>query len=143
MGNSGFKQRSVLILSLGENFYKKEFLQKNISFLSANNSTTISSEQNNSSLSNQSNHIKACSILYIKLKNKNYEKLFSFFISPHILISHLSKFILNNVQNIDNICLRYNDEIIQIPFKNIGIKNNIIVIFLKIEISLIFLDLLN
>ena len=47
MGNSGFKQRSVLILSLGENFYKKEFLQKNISFLSANNSTTISSEQNN------------------------------------------------------------------------------------------------
>ncbi len=116
MGNSGFKQRSVLILSLGENFYKKEFLQKNISFLSENNSTTISSEQNNSSLSNQSNHNKACSILYITLKNKNYEKLFSFFISPHILISHLSKFILNNVQNIDNICLRYNDEIIQIPF---------------------------
>ena len=131
MGNSGFKQRSVLILSLGENFYKKEFLQKNISFLSANNSTTISSEQNNSSLSNQSNHIKACSILYIKLKNKNYEKLFSFFISPHILISHLSKFILNNVQNIDNICIRYNEENIQIPFKNIAIKNNIIAIFFE------------
>ncbi len=140
MGNSGFKQRSDLLLSLGQNFYKKEFLQKNISFLSANNSTTISSEQNKSSLSNQWNHNKACSILYIKLKNKKYEKLFSFFISPHILISHLSKFML---QNIDYICLRYNDEIIQIPFKNIGIKIILLQFFLKIEISLIFLELLN
>ena len=130
MGNSVLKERSDLLLKLGENYHKKEFLQKNIS-LNSTNSTLISIEQNSilSQSNNQSNKIKTYSILLIKYRKKQgYERLFSFFISSHILISHLSQTILNNYQNIENIYLKYGNQIIQIPINKIAIKNNIIAI---------------
>ena len=133
MGNSVLKERSDLLLQLGENYHKKEFLQKNIS-LNSTNSTLISTEQNSilSQSNNQSNKIKTYSILLIKYrKNQGYERLFSFFISSHILISHLSQTILNNYQNIENIYLKYGSQIIQIPINKIAIKNNIIAIYFE------------
>ena len=133
MGNSVLKERSDLLLKLGENYYKKEFLQKNIS-LNSTNSTLISTEQNSilSQSNNQSNKIKTYSILLIKYRKKQgYERLFSFFISSHILISHLSQTILNNYQNIENIYLKYGSQIIQIPINKIAIKNNIIAIYFE------------
>ena len=133
MGNSVLKERSDLLLKLGENYHKKEFLQKNIS-LNSTNSTLISTEQNSilSQSNNQSNKIKTYSILLIKYRKKQgYERLFSFFISSHILISHLSQTILNNYQNIENIYLKYGSQIIQIPINKIAIKNNIIAIYFE------------
>ena len=133
MGNSVLKERSDLLLKLGENYHKKEFLQKNIS-LNSTNSTLISTEQNSilSQSNNQSNKIKTYSILLIKYRKKQgYERLFSFFISSHILISHLSQNILNNYQNIENIYLKYGSQIIQIPINKIAIKNNIIAIYFE------------
>ena len=133
MGNSVLKERSDLLLKLGENYHKKEFLQKNIS-LNSTNSTLISTEQNSilSQSNNQSNKIKTYSLLLIKYrKNQGYERLFSFFISSHILISHLSQNILNNYQNIENIYLKYGSQIIQIPINKIAIKNNIIAIYFE------------
>ena len=133
MGNSVLKERSDLLLKLGENYYKKEFLQKNIS-LNSTNSTLISTEQNSilSQSNNQSNKIKTYSILLIKYRKKQgYERLFSFFISSHILISHLSQTILNNYQNIENIYLKYGSQIIQIPINKIAIKKNIIAIYFE------------
>ena len=53
MGNSVLKERSDLLLKLGENYHKKEFLQKNIS-LNSTNSTLISTVQN--SILSQSNN---------------------------------------------------------------------------------------
>ena len=133
MGNSVLKERSDLLLKLGENYHKKEFLQKNIS-LNSTNSTLISTEQNSilSQSNNQSDKIKTYSILLIKYRKKQvYERLFSFFISSHILISHLSQTILNNYQNIENIYLKYGSQIIQIPINKIAIKNNIIAIYFE------------
>ena len=133
MGNSVLKERSDLLLKLGENYHKKEFLQKNIS-LNSTNSTLISTEQNSilSQSNNQSNKIKTYSILLIKYRKKQgYERLFSFFISSHILISHLSQTILNNYQNIENIYLKYGSQIIQIPINKIAIKKNIIAIYFE------------
>ena len=133
MGNSVLKERSDLLLKLGENYHKKEFLQKNIS-LNSTNSTLISTEQNSilSQSNNQSNKIKTYSLLLIKYrKNQGYERLFSFFISSHILISHLSQNILNNYQNIENIYLKYGSQIIQIPINKIAIKKNIIAIYFE------------
>ena len=133
MGNSVLKERSDLLLKLGENYHKKEFLLKNIS-LNSTNSTLISTEQNSilSQSNNQSNKIKTYSILLIKYRKKQgYERLFSFFISSHILISHLSQTILNNYQNIENIYLKYGSQIIQIPINKIAIKNNIIAIYFE------------
>jgi hypothetical protein len=132
MGNSVLKERSDLLLKLGENYHKKEFLQKNIS-LNSTNSTLISTEQNSilSQSNNQSNKIKTYSILLIKYRKQGYERLFSFFISSHILISHLSQTILNNYQNIENIYLKYGSQIIQIPINKIAIKNNIIAIYFE------------
>ena len=133
MGNSVLKERSDLLLQLGENYHKKEFLQKNIS-LNSTNSTLISTEQNSilSQSNNQSNKIKTYSLLLIKYRKKQgYERLFSFFISSHILISHLSQNILNNYQNIENIYLKYGSQIIQIPINKIAIKNNIIAIYFE------------
>ena len=88
MGNSVLKERSDLLLKLGENYHKKEFLQKNIS-LNSTNSTLISIEQNSilSQSNNQSNKIKTYSILLIKYRKKQgYERLFSF-LWPVLLLS--------------------------------------------------------
>ena len=133
MRNSVLKEISDLLLKLRENYHKKEFLQKNIS-LNSTNSTLISTEQNSilSQSNNQSNKIKTYSLLLIKYrKNQGYERLFSFFISSHILISHLSQNILNNYQNIENIYLKYGSQIIQIPINKIAIKKNIIAIYFE------------
>ena len=133
MGN-GFKQRNDLIYQLGENFHKKKFLQKNISVNSSNN-TNVSSENNSYlSQSNPINYEKSIGFIIIKYRKcNNNDKLFCFFISPNIIISHLANKITNQIQNIESITLNllFNKNYYPISFKNIAIKKDLISIYLE------------